>query len=236
MPYIPQGRPRPNFPLGIAILNESYSELSGIHKYGFNADIDTSYELVWEKGGAVTLPTGAGTASINSASGNSGCKIMIEGLDENYAEVTEELTLDASGDATSTTLFLRINRAFNSGSTDLSGDVDIVVGGNTIAFVSSGHQNTLQMVYTVPAGKTAYLIQLTGGVSEKEKNVEMRVRGKAESGVYRTRDYIAFQTSFFHKGYQIPVKFTEKTDIQVDAKCVGNASISASFDIILEDN
>lgn len=214
--------------------NTRHGDDRGIHKYGFNADIDTSYEIVWEKGGSLTLPSSAGTASINSASGNSGCKITIQGLDENYNEITEELTLDSSGDATSTATFLRINRAFVSGSTDLSGDVNIAVGGNTIAFVGSDHQNTLQMIYTVPAGYTAYLVQLTGGVSEKEKNVEMRVRARETNGVYRTRDYIAFQTSFFHKGYEIPVALPEKTDIIVDAKCVGNASISASFDIILQ--
>lgn len=234
MAHIPQSG-GPQAPYGMYVAQGYYNNLTGIHKYGFNADIDTTFEVVWEQGGTLTLPTTAAVASINSASGNSGVVITVEGLDGDYNEITDTITLDGSGDGSTTETFLRVNRAFVSGATALSADADITIGANTVAHIDSDHQQTLQMIYTVPAGKNAYLVQMTGGVSEKEKNVEMRIRGKESGGVFRTRDYVAFQTSFFHKGYQIPVHFGEKCDILVDAKCVGNASISASFDMILED-
>ena len=60
----------------------------------------------------------------------------------------------------------------------------------------------------------------------------MRFCAREEFGVFRTRDYIAFQTTSFQKDYPIPLMFP-KTDIQLQAKSVGDASISGSFDFIL---
>lgn len=219
---------------GISIANSQVAGCDHIHKFGANQDVDTTYEIIWEVGGAsVTYPTTAAVASINSASGNSGSEITIQGLDANFLEVSDTITLNASGDGSTTQTFLRINRAFTSNDTALSSDVTITVGGNTLAKIDSDHQQTLQCVYTVPANKKAFLTQLNGGVSEKEKNVEMRFYAQEEFGVFRTRDFIAFQTSTFQKNYPIPLMFKGKTDIQLQAKCVGNAIISGSFDLIL---
>ena len=238
MPYIPQGRPKPNFPLGIAIGNESFSELGGIHKYGYNADIDTAYETVWEKGGAFTFATTAATVGVTSAThsaSNSGVKVRVAGLDANYDQISEVITLDSTGDATTTQSFLRINRAFIVGNTNLSADIDLEIGSTTVLTLDTTHQQTMQCVFTVPAGKTAYLMLLQAGSSVKDKNIEMIVR-QTVNGVTRSRDYVAF-TDQLTKEYVIPVKFNEKTDIQVMAKsATANANVFGSFDLIMEDN
>lgn len=221
---------------GIQIANGNVVNTYHIHKFGANPDVDASYEIIWEVGGAsITYPTTAAVASINSASGNSGSEITIQGLDENFLEVSDTITLNGSGDGSTTQTFLRINRAFTSNDNAISSDVTITVGGNTLAKIDADHQQTLQCVYTVPADKKAFLTQLNGGVSEKEKNVEMRFYAKEHNGpgVFRTRDFIAFQTSTFEKNYPVPLMFNSKTDIQLQAKCAGNAIISGSFDLIL---
>lgn len=219
---------------GVAIANSQVAGCDHIHKFGFNDSVSTTYEIIWEVGGSsITYPTTAAVASINSASGNSGSIITVQGLDENFLEVSDTITLNATGDGSTTQTFMRINRAFVSNDDAISSDVTITVGGNTLAKIDADHQQTLQCVYTVPANKKAFLVQLNGGVSEKEKNVEMRFCAKEEFGVFRTRDYIAFQTTSFQKDYPIPLMFPPKTDIQLQAKSIGDASISGSFDFIL---
>jgi len=225
------------FPFGAVVARGNpYNGMRGIHKYGYNASSnDGSYEIVWEQGGSITYPTTAAVASINSASSNSGVVITVEGLDANYALATDTITLDGSGDGSTTTTFTRINRAFVSGSTALSADADITIGGNVQAHVDSDHNQTLQCLYTVPAGHNAYLIDLGGGVEEKDKEATIRIYAREDGGVFRTRDLVSFQTNHFDKEYKIPLHFGPKTDIQIQAKVNGaTTGVSASFDILLE--
>lgn len=205
------------------------------HKFGVNSSIGGSYEIISEMGGSsITYPTTAAVASINSASGNSGSVITVEGLDANMAEVTDTITLDGSGDGSTTQTFLRINRAFVSNDDTIGSDLNITIGGNTQIKIDSTHQESLQCTFTVPANKRAFLVQLNGGVDEKEKPVEMRVSAREAGGVFRTRDYVSFQTSLFQKGYDVPVMFGPETDIQLQAKSPdGTIGISGCFDIIL---
>lgn len=226
----------PQAPFGMYIQQGFYNNLSGIHKYGYNAaSNDGAYEIVWEQGGAITYPTTAAVASINSASSNSGVVITVEGLDENYDEATDTITLDGSGDGSTTTTFIRINRAYVSGATGLSADADITVGGNTQAHIDSDHNQTLQCIYTVPAGHNAYLVDIGGGVEEKDKEATIRIYARESGGAFRTRDLVTFQSNHFDKEYQIPLHFGEKCDIQLQAKIEGaTTGVSASFDMILE--
>lgn len=229
----------PQVPYGVYIMKQHYNNLDGVHKYGYNADIDTQYETIWEQGGAVTFPTTAATIGITTATqaaGNSGVKVRLIGLDENYDQINEVITLDASGDATSTNSYLRLNRAFLVGNTNLSADIDLEIGSTLVAHLDTDHQQTMQCIYTVPAGHTAYLMQFEMGSSVKDKNIQAIVKQTSVNGVTRSRDYVAFTDSII-KDYAIPVKFSEKTDIEIQAKATNsNANIFASFDLILETN
>ena len=96
-----------------------------IHKFGYNPSVGSNYEDIWSRSGKIVFETSAAVATIDSNLANSGCDIEIQGLDGNYNEVTETVTLDSSGDATTTQTFLRINRAFVSGNTAISNVVRI---------------------------------------------------------------------------------------------------------------
>lgn len=223
---------------GIRIANGQTKGVSHIHKFGFNADIDAAYEIIWEQGGALTYPTTAAVASINSASSNSGTEITVQGLDGNYDEVSDTITLDGSGDGSTTQTFLRINRAFISNNDELAADVTITVGANTLAKVSALHRQTLQCIYTVPDGKAAYLTQLNASVQEKDKQISMRffVKENHQDSVFRTRDFVTFQTTTFQKTFPVPLRFGPQSDIQLQAISPDtNTEVSGNFDLILVD-
>jgi len=224
-------------PVGLAAQMGEFSNADGIHKYGFNEGVGTSWETIWEQGGAVTFVSTAAVVGIPSGSqdaSNDGVEITVEGLDEDYAEQSVTLTLDASGDATSTETFIRVNRAFVSGSTALAADVDIEIGSTTVAHIDADHQQTLQNIYTVPAGKKAYLRRVHCSTATKNKDVQVRVWARENGGVFRTRDTFGIFEGAYEKEYDVALVFGEKTDIQIQAISESsNTKVSAGFDLIV---
>ena len=106
----------------------------GLFKFGFN-QVSTTEETIWDGGGIYVYPSSAGAMTVTSAGGatDEGVKITVEGLNQNYAIASEEVTLNASGVATTTTTYIRVYRAFVSGSAAITGDVTITNGGTTFA-------------------------------------------------------------------------------------------------------
>ena len=94
-------------------------------------------------------------------------------------------------------------------------------------------------VYTVPAGKTAYLIKLQVGSDKASTNSAMKYNLMAREfgGTFRIKGQ-------FHSAggqniiteYPVPLAFPEKTDIRIDVTAAQQATCSATFDIILVDN
>lgn len=208
-----------------------------IHKFGYNPAVGTNYEDIWSRSGKIAFETSAAVATIDSNLANAGCDIEIQGLDGNYNEVTETVTLDSSGDATTTQTFLRINRAFVSGNTATSNVVRIQINGSNQAQIDVAHQQTMQAIYTVPAGKTAFLHLISMGLLTKDKDVEARLAVTEFGGVERTRDYLTFSTNFIEKNFPIPLKFPEKADIKLQAKVTGSdTTMSGTFDLVIVDN
>ena len=89
--------------------------------------------------------------------------ITIQGLDADYKQISENVTLtNATGNAT-TQSFIRVYRAFmHNGSAANVGNIDIKISTTIIARITAGKAQTLMGVYTVPAGYTACI--LTQGV------------------------------------------------------------------------
>ena len=53
---------------------------------------------------------------------------------------------------------------------------------------------------------------------------------------FRTKDIVDLVGGYHTQNYSIPLKFSEKTDIEVIAAADTSTIISSSFDIILVDN
>jgi hypothetical protein len=218
----------------IQIANGDMLNVDHIHKFGYNPAVSTIYEDIWSRSGKIVFETSAAAATIDSNLSNVGCQIVIEGLDGNYDQVSETVTLDSNGDATTTQTFLRINRAFVSGSTATTNVVRIQINGSNQAQIDVAHQQTMQAIYTVPRGHTAFFQSLSVGLQSKDKDAEVRLNVQEFGGVERTRDYLSFSQNFIEKHYPVPLKFPEKSDIKLQAKITGaDTLVSGTFDIIL---
>ena len=210
-----------------------------VFKFGYNGDIDDSEETIWDVGGLYAYPASAVTMTATSSSGatDEDVEVTIQGLDASYNELSETVTLDASGTATTTGSFLRVYRAFVSSGTVSAGNITIANGGTTYAYVSVADQQTLMALWTVPAGYTAYLFQVdtTAFTIQNNKVATIRMLTRELNGVFRTQNKFDLFEGSYHLDITCPQPIPEKTDIEFRAiadSSNADLRVAASFDII----
>ena len=214
-----------------------------VFKFGYNGEIQNVEETIWDVGGLYAYPSSAVTMTVTSSSGatDEDVEVTIQGVDTNYAELSETVTLNASGTATTTGSFLRVYRAFVSGSTASAGNITIANGGTTYAYVSASDQQTLMALWTVPAGYTAYLFQLdtTAFTVQNNKVATIRMLTREVNGVFRTQNKFDLFEGSYHQDITCPKPIPEKTDIEFRAiadSSNADLRVAATFDIIYIEN
>jgi len=226
-------------------------------KFGFNPDVDDSEETVWAQGGLYSYLSSASVLKVSSSStaddsaGTGARTVQLYGLDADYNEINETVTLDGQTAVNTTNSFLRINRMVvrSAGTGEKNagviyagtGTVTAGVPANKYATIAIGDNQTLMALWTVPAGHTAYLLQkdLTVATAQNNKYATIRLVARPEGEVFQTKDKHVLDNNVLHQKYDIPLKFEEKTDIEV--RCVGdssgaNISVSAGLDIVYIKN
>ena len=214
-----------------------------IFKFGFNPDINGTEETIWDVGGIYAYPVSAVTMTATTTAGvpatDNGVKITIQGLDADYNEVSQEVTLAGSGTATTTQTFLCVFRAFVSGSQAPTASVNITNGGTTYARVTLNDNQTLMAVWTVPAGYTAYIIKgnIGTGTANNNQYIVSRLVFRELGGVFRTQAKVTIQEGEIAFDFEVPIAFPEKTDIEARALSSGsNNLIFADFEMIYIKN
>ena len=207
---------------------------SNINKFGHTgADINGT-TTIWDgSNGVYTWPTAAGVVSVASAT-QSGETVVVEGLDVNYNIISEETTIGG----TTTAEFYRIYRAYMTGDTNES-DVTFQIGGTTYAIILADNGQTLMTTYTVPAGKTAYLMQLTCTMDKTNAPTFFRLMSRpVDNGTaFNIKSQLGSQGGNpVNFEYAVPLVFPEKTDIKVDVITQGSVGCGATYDLILVEN
>jgi len=223
-------------PYLIGIAQGLVSGTSSINKFGYRESIPSSYQTIWD-GTADYAYAAAGTVlavADNTSSDNNGT-VEVQGLDQNYALITETLTI---GGSASSNQFLRVFRArmitANTGSTNVD-EIRIKRATTDLAIILAGAGQTLMSLYTIPAGKTGYLIRLQGNV-DANNDALFRLISRPLNESFNVKGQFGVFASGFTVEYPIPLVFTEKTDLQVVAKSQNNVGGGANFDLILKDN
>ncbi|MGV7235817.1 MAG: hypothetical protein ACQ9ET_06095, partial [Nitrosomonadaceae bacterium] len=139
-----------------------------VNKFGSSPTIDAAATWeIWDGSRAYVWPTTASIthvrAAVNSAVTRS-VTVEIQGLDANYAQVTQTKATDATDSTTEIELDTPLRRVFRvKVLDDTAMDQAIWVGADPIAaadasaIIQAGNNQTLMAIYTVPAGKTAYI-------------------------------------------------------------------------------
>lgn len=136
---------------------------------GENLDVDTGTvpETIWEIGGEYSFPTAATVATVVSSSANdtsagSGARIVfLEGLDANWNQVSDIITLNGTSNVLGTTSFFRVNNArvisSGSGMTN-AGTITITVNAKTVRNITIGESLDHTAVYSVPAKHHLFIV------------------------------------------------------------------------------
>lgn len=188
------------------------------------------------------FPTAASIASVtSSSSSDNNAVVRVVGLDANYAEVSEDITISGSA---GTQQFLRVHRASLISTTHSSdtnvGNITVVVNSKDVAYIPAGYGQTLQTIYTVPAGKTAYIFQIDVGTDEKEKPVHARIRARdntVTNAAWQTKAFIVMESNYISHNQTVPIEVTEKSDIMLEGNSsAGAIEVSGGFDLVLVAN
>ena len=233
----------PNYGLGVA--KGQFDDITHIHKFGaVPAMSQNQTGTIWDVNDT-TYPWSsfdtAGTLSIPAVNASdNGTSIVLVGLDSDYLELTETVTVSSSGATTTTQSFKRIFRAYvTNGSITNVGDIVVQKGGTTVATIKAGKAQTLMAVYTVPAGKTGYILK---GVATCQAGADatgdmfVRYFGQDSFRVGHTFEVSGTGGEYLYD-FGVPVKIPAKSDI--DVRCSvrsNNARVTAAFDIILDED
>ncbi len=226
-------------------------------KFGFNSDVDDSLETVWAQGGLYSYLASASVLKVSSSStadtsaGTGARTVEISGLDTNYDEISETVTLNGQTAVNTTNEFLRINRmvvrSAGSGGQNAgviyagTGTVTTGVPANKYATIAIGDNQTVMALWTVPRGYTAYLLQtdITVATTQNNKYCTVHLVSRPNGEVFQIKDKFVKAESSVHQAYTIPLKFEEKTDIEVRAigdSAGADIAISAGLDFIYIQN
>jgi len=229
-------------PFNLQVARGQITYHSSLFKFGFNSVVSNTEETIWDAGGIYTYPSSALAMTVTSAGGatDEGITVVVQGLDSNYLEVSQEVTLNSSGTATTTQTFLRVFRAYVSGDTEPTGNITITNTATTYAQITDGDHQTLMAVYTVPAGKTLYLNRgsISSGTEIANKYITGRLVTRAQGKIFRTQAKVTLTNGFIDFDWEVPLQVTEKTDIEARAvaSSAANTAVSATFEGVLIEN
>lgn len=213
---------------------------AGVHKYGaVFGTAGSGWSTVWtaaDTSASALYPwaTAADTITVVSGSGSDTGDITIQGLDTDYNFVEETLTLTGTSPVAGSTIFHRVNRAFMHDDTNV-GKISVKNGTTVVTEIAAGYGQTLQCFYTIPAGKTGYMLNIQASASKNQETV-LSLFTRPFGGAFRSQTVINLYQNNQALDFPVPLKFTEKTDIDLRVNGSANAAIAADFTIILVDN
>ena len=226
-----------------------------IYKFGQNSVVGNSVETIWQQGGLYSYPPSATTMTVSSSdtndtsAGTGARTVQIAGLDGDYNEISETITLNGQTAVTTTNSFLRVNRALvltaGSGGSNAgiiyvgTGTVTAGVPANVYTTINGdGTNQSLQAFWTVPANYNAYIYQTnisTGNSSNTPAVLKTLLVARPYGGVFNTKELIVLTDGNHLQNYSFPITLTEKTDIEFRAESSSGSvsfNVSASMNIL----
>ena len=221
-----------NKDLGWEVATDQIDNCHAINKFGYNAQVGSDWETVWDGNNAYTYIDTASTAQVTSSdTDDNGGTVLVSGLDADFAEVSETLTI---GGSAGVQLFYRIHRAQMVTATtgqENQGTVTVTCDSKSAAIISPQIGQTLMAIYTVPRGYRAYVVQLDVGCA-KDQEHHIRLVSKTNGGVWNTKALLTQRGGFADLDFKVPLAFSAESDIEVKVKASATSAVSAGFEII----
>jgi hypothetical protein len=219
--------------------------------FGFNGDVDQTEVTVWPHTGLIPHPATAIAMKVSSSdaadtsAGTGARTVLIQGLDADYNEISEVVTLSGQTAAMTTKNYLRINYAsVATAGSGQSAAGDIYIGTGTVTagvpatvynLIKFNYNDTVTGHYTVPAGYTAYLMQglFSAGQASGSTQVQGRLLTAGADGIRHTAALTTLNNGVADYAFEFPIAIPEKTDLEATAIGSANNNGCSSMFVLL---
>jgi len=228
-----------------------YPDRRIVNVAGTNPLVGTVTEEVWDVGGTLVYPTAEESWELvsadanDTAAGTGAREVTIGYLDGDYVEQQAVVATNGGTVATGITDGFRLLKArvtaVGSGAEN-AGNITIQAtgGGNPRGQINAGDTSNESQHghYTIPAGKTGYLVFFYEEINKNE-DVRFNVRRTdGPNGIFRT----LITSSLYQDQFGSPLKapadpLPEKTDVKIE--CVSSNSVATAtiyYQLVLVDN
>jgi len=196
--------------------------------FGYNAAIPDTFVPAWELATAYTYPTAATKMTLRWNTADAGYTILIKGLDENYDEIQETITLTASPVTQITqNEYLRINDMVTIATPggaygDPANNITLTNAGNTVTYarMDANTGKNQAAIFTVPRGYQYALLRISAfcaSATQNNRTLTFRNVARLKTGVVLR----VAQTEFLEQmiiDRQVPFVYDECTDIEFQLK------------------
>lgn len=227
-------------PFELAVARGKIPGITGLSISGYFATVDSTWQPLWDIGGAYTYFASAQVVRVwSSSASDTNVSVLITGLDTDYLPITETvvLTNGATGVLTSKS-FLRINSLAITGSVNAVGVIRAGDSGKTItlAAVSDGAGRSQMTIYTVPAGYTFYLTQ-SNFYTNQNGNQYSNYRSFTQNPSGLTTKILQFPFTTSYNSVKVVARpYAEKTDIQWQCQASASSQIGGQIEGYLVSN
>lgn len=233
---------RPYMRYGI-MLPPIYHDISGerldgtfpVFRSGYNADIAATWETVYADSSVYTWPGAAAQLDVLSSNGNddgapagTGARtVYIWGLNGSFKPVNETITMNGVTAVLTVNSYLRVQgmRVVTAGAAGPNvGNIAAQDQANTysMGYMSAGYGRFDGAYWTVPEGKTLYITRWYAG-EVAEKITEFAIFAREPGGVFKAYCKIQVRNELVDFEFDCPLRFDEKTDIEIMAQAAGAA-------------
>ncbi len=235
---------RKQHPFNQMVAEGNITDHSFIHKFGAVPALSNGATgSVWDINDTVypwSAFDTAGVVNLDRANTSDANKVVtVIGLDADYNETQESITLTDASNNTGTVVFKRVFRAFVADGVTNVGNIDIQRDSTTVARITATKGQTLMAVYTIPAGYTGYLYKGTASAqtgADANGNMFVRFFGQQSFRTQHTFEVGGTGGQYTYE-FTFPPPIPEKSDI--DVQVVGrtnNGRYTAAFDLLLIEN
>jgi hypothetical protein len=212
-------------PWDLQVARGKVQGVTQINIFGYSSNVTNSgYVTLWEDGVMNFMTSEAYLNVYSTSSSDAGAKILISGLDANYAMISETLTISPSGIANTTTTkkYLRVNSfQMTTPNTNQITNIGTITAKNAanVAMILPSVGRMQNAWYSIPAGYSFYVRNInifSGETKTGATPTWFYYRVKNHSNI--TGMHYDVLTTSFQNEYKVqrtnPVRYTEKSDIE----------------------
>lgn len=228
-----------------------------VSKFGDNPSIASGTPAdIWDYAAepGYTFSDASPITHISGSNAGDAQVIEVQGLDfTTWKLVNQSIQLNGQNKVALDSPLIRFFRGFNSNGTPLLGNVYIyedtaIVAGvptdttKVRGYISVAENQTLMAIYTIPAGKTGYLLRASSSISKSPTAANAIFTGKIRlfEGIFRTQlrhNLSSTGSSYVELNAGKFAKYPEKTDLLGHAEVSASGTgVSTTFDLLLVDN